>query len=692
MKREWKMEAGSCPCGATAEELGSIIAHSPIEFYIIGIETLRYRYVNQTACTNTGYSPEAFQKMDVFDLNPELSRAKVDALRKVVNRDQPIFNMSIHRRKDGSQYDVQSQIFETTFRGEPAFIIYSMDVTERRRLEQIAAERGEIIDKATNEIYILDYDTHRYLYANQGACSNLGYTRDELLQMDVYDINPELTREQVSQMKMAAQGRPFITNTSRHRRKDGSMYPVHALLQHIDYQGHNAYMIINTDMTEIEAAREALRRQAYYDHLTGLPNRLLFNDRLEQALRKARRSGKKTAVLFIDYDHFKQVNDTFGHDMGDKVLVALAGRLKKHLRFGDTLARMSGDEFLVLLEGVGCSEEMIELVQRIAEAQMRPVRVEGQEFHLSCSIGCALSPMDGEEAETLVRHADMAMYHAKEAGRNRFRCYSHALGAEADAKLTLLSQLRRAQEQGEFFLRFQPQISLQNDAPVGMEALLRWRRSDGEVVQAIDFIGSAVKSGIMNELGHSVLEMAMRQMNAWDRAGFEYGRVSVNLSMLQLADMELPERIAALMQRFGIAPHSLEFEITETEIMAHPEQTISVLRRIRELGVSLAVDDFGTGHASLAYLKRFPIDRLKIDRDFIAPLPRNSEDVAIVRMITALGDALGLEVVAEGVETQEQLSCVETAGCQIAQGFYYAKAIDAEELPGFYAQFSTQRQ
>ena len=692
MKPVWKMAAGTCSCGATAEELASIIAHSPLEFYIIERGTLRYRYVNDTACTNTGYSPEAFLKMDVFDLNPELSVAKVDALRNVVNRDEPIFNTSLHRRKDGSQYYVQSQIFETTFRGEPAFIVYAFDATERRRLEQIAAERAEIIDKATNEIYILNYDTNRYLYVNQGACKNLGYSRDELLQMDVFDINPNLTLAQTLELKTAAQGRAFITNTSRHRRKDGSTYPVHALIQHIDYQGHNAYMIIDTDMTEIEAAREALKQQAYYDHLTGLPNRILFNDRLEQALRKARRSGKKTAVLFIDYDHFKQVNDTFGHDMGDKVLVALAGRLKKHLRFGDTLARMSGDEFLVLLEGIGRSEEMIELVQRIAEAEMRPVSVDGQEFHLTCSIGCALSPMDGEEAETLIRHADMAMYHAKQAGRNRYRCYSHALGDEADAEMSLLAELRRAQERGEFFLRFQPQISLPDGLPAGMEALVRWRRPDGEVVNAIDFIGSAAKSGIMVDLGRNVMEMAMQQMNEWDRTGFEYGRVSVNLSMLQLADTELPDRIAALMQRFGISPKSLEFEITETEIMVHPEQTISVLRRISDMGVSLAVDDFGTGHASLAYLKRFPIDRLKIDRDFIAPLPDNTEDASIVQMIVALGDALGLEVVAEGVETKAQLSFVKSAGCQIVQGFYYCEAIDAEALPGFYAQFSTQQE
>jgi len=679
------------PEGANAEELAAIISHSPLEFYIIRRETLTYLHVNETACANTGYTHEAFLHLNVFDLNPEMTQAHVEMLRRSVNREEATFNNSVHRRRDGSTYHVHSHIYEMPYRGEPVYIVFCTDVSEQRRLEQVAAERGVIIDKATNEIYILDYETNRYLYANQGACQALGYTFDELLRMNVFDVNPDLKMEDTLTLKAAAQGRAFITNTSRHRRRDGSTYPVHAVIQHIRYQGHDAYMIIDTDITEIEAAREALKQQAHYDQLTGLPNRILFNDRLEHALDKTMRRGGKTAVLFIDYDHFKQVNDTFGHGIGDGVLHALAERLRRHVRRSDTLARMSGDEFLVLMEDIGQVEEALELIRRIAEGEMQPVIVGDQEFHLTCSIGCAFAPMDGEDAETLIRHADMAMYHAKQTGRNRYRCYSHVLGEEADAKMSLLSELRRAQERGEFFLRYQPQVALDGPRPVGLEALVRWHHPGGDVVNASEFINVAARSGILSNLGKSVMEMAMRQMHEWDRDAVPYGRVSVNLSMLQLADPELPRQIAELMRRFEVRPERLEFEITESEIMHNPEQTVKALREISDLGISLAVDDFGTGHASLAYLKRFPIDRLKIDRDFIAPLPHNSDDASIVQMIAALGDALRLEVVAEGVETEEQLAFVKKAGCGIVQGFYYSEAIDADKVGLFLERFTRNR-
>ncbi len=679
---------GAAPLGADAEELAAIISHSPIEFYIIEPDTLRYLYVNETACRNSGYSPEELLAMDVYDLNPEMTPARIAEMKKNVNTDEAIYNVSVHRRKDGTRYYVHAHIYAMTFRGEPVYVVFDTDITEQRRLEQLAAERGEIIDKATNEIYILDYETNRYLYANQGACTNLGYTCEELLKMDVYDINPDLTYEQTVALKKAAEGRSFITNTSRHRRRDGSFYPVHAMIQHIVYQGKNAYMIIDTDITEIEAAREALRRQAFYDPLTGLPNRQLFYDRLEMALNKAKRGGREVAVLFIDYDHFKQINDTFGHDIGDRVLRRLAQRLREHLRTGDTLARLGGDEFLVLFESLDGMEEAMGLVRRLTEAEREPVRVGEQEFRLSCSVGCAFYPRDGREAETLIRHADMAMYHAKQTGRNRFRCYSSVLGSRADARMELLSELRQAFENREFFLMYQPQVYPAGRRIAGFEALLRWRRPDGGITPAAEFIDYAAGSGILVALGRDVMEQAFEQMRAWDRQGIDYGRVAVNLSMLQLADPELPEQISELMERYGIRPQRLEFEITESEIMLHPAETVGVLQRISALGVSLAVDDFGTGHSSLAYLKRFPVQRLKIDREFIASLPHNKEDASIVQMVAALAEALGLEVVAEGVEEEAQLAFVEAAGCAVVQGFYFSRALHAHAVADYLAALS----
>ncbi len=671
-----------------AEELAELMALSPIEFYLIDPETAGYLYANEAATRNTGYSLDELSRMHVYDLVPDITVERIEAIAHAANSKTAVYNIARHRRKDGSTYLVRAQIYVMAFRGRDVFVAFDTDITEQHRLERLAAERAEILDKATNEIYIVDYKTHRYLYVNQGACNNLGYSREELLEMTIFDINPDLTYEQTVLLKKAGEGRSHLTNRTRHRRKDGTTYPVHALIQHIAYREYDAYLLVDTDITELEEARKALQYQAFYDQLTGLPNRQLFRDRLQQALARAQRHSQIMAILFIDYDHFKQVNDTYGHDVGDKVLQQIARRLRTHVRASDTVARLGGDEFLILLEDIRTKSEVVELLSRIIEVETMPVQIDTHTFHLSCSVGCAFFPDDGTDAETLIRHADMAMYQAKQNGRSRFHCYSQSLGRDAEMRMQMLSCLRDAQNHEEFLVYYQPQICLKSGRCTGFEALLRWRRSDGTIVAAGEFIPYASHGGLLGVLGDTALNIVFAQMRVWSDAGVDFGRIALNLSMQELSDPQLPERLEKGMRRFAIRPELLEFEITESEMMRRPAEMMAVLRRINDLGIALAVDDFGSGYSLLSYLKRFPVQRLKIDREFIKSLPGDRDDASIIRMIVALADAMQLETVATGVETRAQSDFLAANGCDNAQGYYFAHPMPAESVTDYLAEFS----
>ncbi len=437
------------------------------------------------------------------------------------------------------------------------------------------------------------------------------------------------------------------------------------------------------DITQRKNAERQIVHQAYHDALTGLPNRMLFYDRLTQALSLARRDERGLAVLFLDLDQFKLVNDTLGHGAGDRLLVEIARRLQSSLRDSDTVARVGGDEFTLLLRNIDDGGDAARAAQKVLEAIARPAEIDGQRLYLTTSIGISTYPADGEDAEALLTNADIAMYRAKELGRSRYQLCTPAMNAKSVARLTLERDLRLAVERGELALLYQPQVRIASGRTVGVEALLRWNHPERGLVRPAEFIAVAEETRLILPIGEWVLRTACEQARRWHRDGCSDLSVAVNLSALQFQQRGLVAVVQEILDDTGVDPDWLVLEITESAAMHDAELTVEVLAMLRAMGLRIAIDDFGTGHASLSYLRQFPIDTLKIDRGFVSDLETSREGSAIVNAIIGLAHGLDLEVVAEGVETEGQLRFLAERGCEEYQGFLISQALSAAEVPEF---------
>lgn len=434
---------------------------------------------------------------------------------------------------------------------------------------------------------------------------------------------------------------------------------------------------------EIQKRREMekeLEHQAYHDALTKLPNRSLFIDRLDQALKLAHRSKTILAVLFLDLDNFKKINDSLGHDTGDKVLIEIARRLNANLRVMDTIARLGGDEFTLIISDFEDTQFIHEVVLKLFNILQQPMIINEQELYATCSIGISIYPDDGETSEALLRNADSAMYKAKESGRNNFEFYTHDMTERALERVLMETNLRRAVEQQEFIIYYQPQYDATTNKIIGMEALMRWQHPEMGMISPAKFIPVAENTGLIIELDRWVMQTATQQVSQWHQSGLHPGRLSLNMATKQLEQKDLLEFIKTTLQKSNCKPEWIAFEITESQIMKDPEKAISLLVEISALGIEIAVDDFGTGYSSLTYLKRLPVDKLKIDRAFVNELPHDDEDVAIVRAIIALSNSLKLSVIAEGVENQQQVDFLMAEGCSDIQGFFFAKPMPSNEI------------
>ena len=436
----------------------------------------------------------------------------------------------------------------------------------------------------------------------------------------------------------------------------------------------------------LEQAQARLQHFATHDALTDLPNRLLLADRLEQAIAHADRNGTRFALLLIDLDHFKAVNDSLGHAAGDELLAEVARRLTATVRRADTLARFGGDEFVLIVNDVAAAQEIEGLIGKVCECLTRPIELTDLEVHVSLSVGVSIYPSDGADRETLLKHADVAMYQAKRAGRNGYQFYAPAMNAFTRERLVLENDLRRAVRASEFQLLYQPQVSTEDDRIESAEALIRWNHPRRGLLPAAAFISLAEESGLIIPIGEWVLREACRQAKQWRLNGVPL-RVAVNLSAEQLRQKELLETVRAALAASGMDPADLELELTETVVMQEAESSVRTLRRVSELGVSIAVDDFGTGYSSLSYLRRLPLRRLKIDRSFVRDILTCRETAEIVRAIVSLAASLDLQVTAEGVETREQLEALQRLGCGHFQGFYCSAAVVAAQLPARIAEW-----
>jgi diguanylate cyclase (GGDEF)-like protein/PAS domain S-box-containing protein len=534
------------------------------------------------------------------------------------------------------------------------------------------------------------------LYGSDEAYRIFGFLPGSAI--DPARIAATLSREDQTQINQAirllvTKNRPFSIEHSI-RRADGEMRIVEQHAEVLLRKERRVHRIIGTirDVTVQRNTEEKIRRLAFYDSLTGLPNRAMFQERLIGSLASAADAGTQVAILFLDLDRFKRINDSLGHSVGDEFLRAIGARLRTLVRRTDLVAaaldqveedlvaRLGGDEFTVMLTDFGTVEDIAKVAQRIIAMVKKPINIGGHEVFSSASVGIAVYPMDGADLDTLLKNADTAMFHAKAVGRDGYQYYSDDMNVSTANRLSLETGLRQALVRQEFVLHYQPKVDLATNQIVAAEALVRWNHPSGRLIYPNDFIGIAEETGMIMDLGDIVIESACLQLQAWQRAGFPLKSVAVNLSPLQFKRRDLVDHIAAILRRTGVPPQCLELEITEGAVMHSEEAAIAMMIELKDLGVSLAMDDFGVGYSSLSYLTRFPIDHLKIDRSFIADLPQNQEKAAVVRAIIAMACSLKLNTVAEGVETVDQERFLKAAGCHQFQGYLLSPPIPASAL------------
>jgi len=551
------------------------------------------------------------------------------------------------------------------------------DITERRQAEaqirKAAEQSRNILSSITDAFFALDKDW-RFTYLNATAEHLLHRNAGELLGRGIWDEFPqtrgsifELNYRKAVAEKVPAEFEEFYPPLE-------TWFEVHA------YPYEEGLSVYFRDVTDRKRTEERLSYLAQYDQLTGLPNRTLFRDRLEQAVARARRDGQLVGVLFLDLDRFKDINDNLGHSVGDEVLIQVAARLKEQLRDIDTISRLAGDEFTFIIEGASRTDQVTAVADKILKVFSQPMNAGGNEVYVTASIGVALSATGMETVDELLKHADTAMYDAKQEGRNNYQLYSDAIHAKSSEKLSLETKLRRALEREEFVLAYQPQLDIRSGRIVGAEALIRWQSAELGLVAPNRFIPLAEETGLIVPIGEWVLRTACRQNRAWQDAGFAPIVLSVNLSPRQFRQKNLLETILDILDKSGLDARFLELEITETTVMHRAEEVTVMLARLDEIGVHLSIDDFGTGYSSLSYLKRFPVHKLKIDQSFVREITTDGDDAAIVGAIVAMARSLKLLVIAEGVETAQQLDFLISLGCDEYQGYLFSKPIPATDF------------
>jgi diguanylate cyclase (GGDEF)-like protein/PAS domain S-box-containing protein len=576
------------------------------------------------------------------------------------------------------------------------------DVTDRLRMEQQVMEEREflqrVIDNIGDSVMVIDKEL-RIQLMNRSVKSRLKEFQVDPHNMTHYFDLPFISAPsgnnqiqdcpvhqvlQVGKQATAILNRPKSKDPASFSKvevvaspllnPDGSLRAVievaRDITEHLDL------------LEEVKQQKDDLQHIAHHDPLTNLPNRSLFLLRLRQAISKSKRTGMQMAVLFVDLDRFKEINDSLGHAFGDKVLKVVAERFKKSVREDDTIARLGGDEFTFILEGLSKAQYAAKMAQQIIRSLELPIEVDHHQLFITTSIGISVYPQDGKSAETMLRNADAAMYKAKDEGKNTFQYYTQDMTEQAFERIFLEASLRRALDQDELVICYQPQVDTLSGSIIGVEALVRWMHPEMGVVMPSRFISLAEDTGLIIPLGEQVMRIACKQMAAWDRQGIRPGRLAINLSGKQVNSRELLSSLECILEESGCRPEWLEFEVTEGFLMRDPEMSISILEQIRGLGIELSIDDFGTGYSSLTYLKRFPLTRLKIDQSFIKDVPYDQEDIAITRAIIALGNSLNLQVLAEGVESEEQKAFLIDEGCCEAQGYYYCHPLNVDKMTG----------
>jgi diguanylate cyclase (GGDEF)-like protein/PAS domain S-box-containing protein len=649
--------------------------------------TMRYVDVNETVCKLLGYSREELLKLGPRDLLPPSQNVEPAHDELIANPEARNGIQSAFLCKDGSWLPFESVRKGLRSGGRDIVVVMARDIRERMAAEQALREseaRFRGLTDLSADWYWEQDDQFRLTFMSNrmsektglDASPYLGRKRWEQPALNLTEADWERHRAQL------ARHEPFRDFEMQRPAADGGSVWISISGEPVfDPAGaFKGYRGIGRDISARKQADERIQYLATHDALSELPNRAMFSQLLHHAIDSARRYNRSFAVLFIDLDRFKVINDTLGHEAGDELLRVISARLRTTLRASDVVARLGGDEFVVLVQEVGDTAQVTAVARKILSAVLKPIEILGHECRVTTSIGISMFPADAADERTLMKNADAAMYLAKEEGKNNFQFYSKSLKSSSLEKMALETNLRRALERNEFSLHYQAKKDLKSGAITGVEALLRWNSPELGSVSPAQFIPLAEETGLIVPIGKWVLSSACAQNVAWVREGLPAVCMAVNLSPRQFADADLLPTIAGVFRDTGMPADLLELEITEGMVMHNPERAIEVLRAIKALGVRLAIDDFGTGYSSLAQLKRFPIDTLKVDRSFIRDIPKDAEDKAITEAIIAMGKTLSLTVVAEGVETEEQEAFLRDHACDQMQGYYFSKPVPSEHF------------
>lgn len=556
------------------------------------------------------------------------------------------------------------------------------DITERKRAEVETLLAAKVFENTAEAIVITDAQ-RRVLSVNRAFLELTGYTPDEVLGTECHIFGPAHLDAAFYQGMWAA-----IDMTGHwqgeiwDRHKSGATYPCRLVVNSVhDASGAvSNYIAIYSDITERKQVDAQIRHLAQHDALTGLPNRLLLQDRVDQALLQSTRHGLQVALLFIDLDRFKVINDTLGHAVGDELLDAVGRRLRSCVRAVDTVARQGGDEFVIVLPEIVRPDDAAQIAGAVLTAMATPFLVRDYELHVTPSVGISVYPADGDNVQALMKNADTAMYHAKSSGGNAYHFYAARMNETAFERLVMENDLRRALERNEFVLHYQPQVELTSGRLVGVEALLRWQHPQHGLVAPRLFIPLAEETGLIVPVGEWVLREALRQARCWQEAGAPPFRMAVNISSRQFWRGNLRDTVEQVLRDTGVPASVLELELTESVLVRHETETVALLKHFSDMGVLISIDDFGTGYSSLSYLKRFPIHKLKIDQSFVRDIHEDVDDAAITTAIIAMARGLNLRVIAEGVETRAQLDFLHGLGCHEAQGYFLGHAVPAAAL------------
>ncbi len=673
---------------AEAERYGRLLDEASTEIYWLDATSLRIAHANQGACQNSGHQSDAIIGQPFMALlhweEPQLRRVLAPLYEGI--QAQVVFESDLFRR-DGSRYpaDIRAQLLSGYV------VLFAIDLTEKKAIADQLRKLSQAVEQSPSGVVIVD--THGIIeYVNRSFIEMHGYDPGELLGRDFAElITQQSPSQRTHQLRDALASGGSWRGELHTRRKDGHTIWEYVSLSLIQPEpatdaslgasaGQPHFLVMLEDITVRKEYEQKLMRQASFDELTKLPNRLLAFDRLSVALADARRNNSRVALFFIDLDNFKNVNDTLGHFAGDALLIEAAGRLQSCLRESTTLARFGGDEFILVMPELDSPNSARVLAQRILKVLQHPFHIHGRELFISASIGITICPDDGETTQVLLQNADAAMYRSKDQGKNAYSFFTPEMNQAAQQRLTLETQLRRALPQNELYLVYQPVISARTLNIVAVEVLLRWQNAELGLVAPDQFIPIAEETGQIIPIGEWVLRESCRTVALWQQEIRVPIRLAVNVSARQFAGPGMGAVVREALVESGLPAEQLELEITERLVLHETAANSTQLDEINQMGVRLSVDDFGTGYSALSYLKRFPFDVLKIDRSFVRDVTTDRDNAALAKAIIAMAHGLDMQVIAEGVETAEQRDFLQEHGCDMMQGYFFSRPLPADQM------------